>query len=165
MPCLARDGKPAKLSMIDCRSSFRLWCVISRHTNLAVMLMAPPDFNYWSGFLGMAQFHKDFGVWDSALGEWTIPSTWQSIATGTPQAALAVGCVISGSIGNKVGRVKALWVAAGIAIVGILLQATSFHSYWQFTVGRVVNSVSMGIICKCDSQRCSEHKHERLTTE
>lgn len=96
----------------------------------------------------MAQFQKDFGVWDPATESWIIPSSWQSIATGTPQAGLAVGCLLSGFFGNKFGRVRSFWIAGVIAIVGILIQAASIHSYWQLMVGRIVNSISMGIICK-----------------
>lgn len=106
------------------------------------------DNNFWSGFLGMSQFKKDFGVWDDTSGEWIIPSTWQSIATGTPTAGMAVGCLISGFVGQRLGRIRSFLLAAVIAIVGILIQATSFHAFWQLMAGRIINSISMGIICK-----------------
>ncbi|KAL4749563.1 general substrate transporter [Aspergillus terricola var. indicus] len=95
------------------------------------------DYNYWSGFLGMKQFKKDFGVYDSATGEWYIPSTWQSIATGTSTAGLAMGALVSGFIGNRIGRVKTFFVSG----------ACTFGSYWQLMVGRIVNAVSLGIVC------------------
>ncbi|KAL2818707.1 hypothetical protein BDW59DRAFT_165369 [Aspergillus cavernicola] len=79
---------------------------------------AERDYNYWSGFLGMAQFKKDFGIYDSASGEWSIPSTWKSAATGSPTAGLAVGSLVSGLIGNRLGRVKTSFVSAVIVIVG-----------------------------------------------
>lgn len=106
------------------------------------------DLNYWSGLLGMAQFQKDFGVFDADTQAWTIPATWQSVGSGTPTAGIACGTLIAGYIGNKWGRIKAFWVAAGIGLVGILIQATSMHSFWQLVVGRIVNALSMGIICK-----------------
>ncbi|RDW59301.1 sugar porter family MFS transporter [Aspergillus mulundensis] len=105
------------------------------------------DYNYWSGFLGMAQFAKDFGVYNEVTDEWYIPSTWQSAATGTPTAGLALGALVSGVIGNRIGRVKTFLVSAVIGVVGILIQACSFGSYWQFMVGRIVNAVSLGIVC------------------
>ncbi|KAL2782665.1 general substrate transporter [Aspergillus keveii] len=107
------------------------------------------DFNYWSGLLGMEQFKKDFGVWDTATESWIIPSSWQSIATGTPHAGLAVGCLLAGLFGNYYGRVKSISIAAVIALIGILIQASSIRSYWQIMVGRIINSISMGVICKC----------------
>lgn len=106
------------------------------------------DNNFWSGFLGMTQFKKDFGVWDDTSSEWIIPSTWQSIATGTPTAGLAMGCLVSGFIGRRVGRIRSFFVAGGIAVIGIVIQVASIHSYWQLMAGRIINSISMGIICK-----------------
>lgn len=96
----------------------------------------------------MEQFKKDFGVWDQLSESWIIPSTWQSIATGTPQAGLALGCLLSGLIGNYFGRVKSIVICGLIAMVGITIQAASIHSYWQLMTGRVINSVSMGFLCK-----------------
>ncbi|KAF2161652.1 hypothetical protein M409DRAFT_28048 [Zasmidium cellare ATCC 36951] len=42
------------------------------------------DLNYWSGFLGMPQFQHDFGIYSPTTQTYTIPTTWQSIASGTP---------------------------------------------------------------------------------
>ncbi|KAL4809091.1 general substrate transporter [Aspergillus unguis] len=105
------------------------------------------DYNYWSGFLGMARFARDFGVYNPSTGEYYIPSTWQSAATGSPTAGLALGAVVSGFIGNRIGRVKTFFVSAVIGLVGILIQACAFGSYWQLMAGRVVNAVSLGIVC------------------
>lgn len=104
------------------------------------------DANYWSGLLGMTQFCKDFGVFNQAADAWEIPSSWQSAGSGAPQAAIACGCLVAGLIGDKFGRIKTFMIASIIAIIGIIIQASAF-SYWQILVGRMVNGVSMGIIC------------------
>lgn len=96
----------------------------------------------------MTQFKKDLGIFDDATSSYIIPSAWLSAGTGTPQAGLAFGCLIAGWIGRAIGRVRCFYVAACIGMLGILIQATTVHSYWQLMVGRVVNSISMGIICK-----------------
>lgn len=106
------------------------------------------DLNYWSGLLGMPQFQHDFGVFDSALQTWKIPASWQSVGSGTPTAGIACGALLAGYLGNRWGRIRAFWTAAGIGLVGILIQATSVRSYWQLVGGRIVNALSMGIICK-----------------
>lgn len=106
------------------------------------------DNCYWSGFLGMSQFAKDFGVYDASSGEYTIPASWQSVGSGAPIAGVALGCLISGLVGQRIGRIKTFYVAAIIAIVGILIQVCSFKHFWQLMVGRIVNSVSMGLVCK-----------------
>lgn len=96
----------------------------------------------------MDAFKKDLGAYDQATGTYAVPATWLSTGTGTPQAGLALGCLIAGVVGRKLGRVKSFYLAAAISVVGVLIQATTMQSYWQLMTGRVVNSVSMGIICK-----------------
>jgi SP family sugar:H+ symporter-like MFS transporter len=96
----------------------------------------------------MDAFKKDLGAFDETTGTYAVPATWLSTGSGTPQAGLALGCLLAGTIGRRVGRVKSFYLAAAISIVGVLIQATTMRSYWQLMAGRVVNSVSMGIICK-----------------
>jgi SP family sugar:H+ symporter-like MFS transporter len=103
----------------------------------------------------MNEFKKDLGVYDPATGGYAVPSTWLSTGSGTPQAGLTLGCLIAGTIGRRIGRVKSFYLAAAISIVGVLIQAITMRSYWQLMTGRVVNSVSMGIICK--SVICAPH--------
>lgn len=76
-----------------------------------------------------------------------IPTPWQSAGTAIPIAGVALGCLLSGLIGNKLGRIKTFFVSAAIAMVGILIQATSFRRFWQLTAGRTINALSMGIVC------------------
>ena len=115
------------------------------------------DLNYWSGLLGMSQFQKDFGRIDPLTNSYSIPAVWQSVGSGTPTAGIAVGTLIASFLGNRFGRIKALWFAAGLAIVGILIQSTAGvgltasggeKAYWQLVGGRIVNALSMGVICK-----------------
>lgn len=127
------------------------------------------DNLYWSGFLGMPRFLKDFGVWDDTTQAYAvsskaihghvdgsrarlingiqIPAPWQSAGTGAPIAGTAVGCLMSGLIGNKLGRIRCFFLAAAIAVVGILIQVTSFGDFWQLMAGRIINALSMGLIC------------------
>lgn len=100
-----------------------------------------------SDYLGMDQFKKDFGRFDELIGEYAIPTTWQSVGSGTPQAGIAIGCLMSASISKHFGRKKCFMVLATIALVGILIQITA-KEFWQLFIGRMVNSVSMGIICR-----------------
>ncbi|KAL2672680.1 hypothetical protein Neosp_013394 [[Neocosmospora] mangrovei] len=104
------------------------------------------DYGYWSGILGMPQFSKDFGVYNPETDSYYIPSAWKSAGSGPPIAGLAIGSLISGIIGNKLGRINTFRVSSYISIVGIIIQSTAISSYWQLTVGRIVNSLSLGII-------------------
>lgn len=88
------------------------------------------DNCYWSGFLGMKQFAKDFGVLDAATGAHSIPASWQSAGSGAPIAGIAIGCLLSGFVGHKYGRIKTFLLAAVIAVVGILIQVTAIGRFW-----------------------------------
>ncbi|KAH8678260.1 putative transporter [Xylariales sp. PMI_506] len=105
------------------------------------------DNCYWSGFLGMAQFAKDFGVYDASTDSYSIPASWQSAGSGAPVAGVALGCLFSGILGQRLGRIKTFFLAAAIAIVGIMIQVCSFGHFWQLMAGRIINSVSMGLVC------------------
>lgn len=94
----------------------------------------------------MPQFSKDFGVYNLETNSYYIPSAWKSAGSGPPIAGLAIGSLISGIIGNKLGRINTFRVSSYISIVGIIIQSTAISSYWQLTVGRIVNSLSLGII-------------------
>jgi SP family sugar:H+ symporter-like MFS transporter len=106
------------------------------------------DNCYWAGFLGMSKFAEDFGVLDATTGTYSIPASWQSAGSGAPLAGVALGCLFSGLIGHKYGRIKTFYLAAAIAIVGIMIQVCSFGKFWQLMAGRIINSVSMGLVCK-----------------
>ncbi|KAK6214311.1 Dolichyl-diphosphooligosaccharide-protein glycosyltransferase subunit dad1 [Pestalotiopsis sp. IQ-011] len=105
------------------------------------------DNCYWAGFLGMTKFAEDFGVYDAATGTYSIPASWQSAGSGAPIAGVALGCLFSGFLGQRLGRIRSFFLAAAIAIVGILIQVCSFGQFWQLMAGRIINSVSMGLVC------------------
>lgn len=104
------------------------------------------DYGYWSGVLGLEQFARDFGVYDSSSDSYSIPSTWQSVGSGPPIAGLAMGAMLTGFVGNKIGRLWTFRVSSVLSIVGIIVQATSMNSYWQIVVGRIINSMALGIL-------------------
>ncbi|KAM0815830.1 putative Major facilitator superfamily (MFS) profile domain-containing protein [Seiridium cardinale] len=105
------------------------------------------DNCYWAGFLGMNKFAEDFGVFDAATGTHSIPASWQSAGSGAPTAGVALGCLFSGLVGQRLGRIRTFFLAAIIAVIGILIQVCSFGHFWQLMAGRIVNSISMGLVC------------------
>lgn len=109
-------------------------------------MLSGTDYGYWSGLLGMAQFQRDFGRYDEDSQAWIIPASLQSAGSGLPIAGLAVGSLASGWVGNALGRVRTLQLSTVIAVIGVLVQSTSFKAYWQLVVGRVVNAVGLGIM-------------------
>ncbi|KAK6072591.1 hypothetical protein SCUP234_09141 [Seiridium cupressi] len=106
------------------------------------------DNCYWAGFLGMNKCAEDFGVLDVATGTYSIPASWQSAGSGAPTAGVALGCLFSGFVGQRLSRIRTFFLAAIIAVIGILVQVCSFGHFWQLMAGRIVNSISMGLVCK-----------------
>ncbi|KAL4791605.1 major facilitator superfamily domain-containing protein [Aspergillus venezuelensis] len=104
------------------------------------------DNNYWSGLLGMTTFKNDFGVYDPSTSEYIIPTSWQSAGTGPPMAGMAFGALLSGFVGSHLGRVPCFQAASVIAAVGIIIQATAKHSYWQIVAGRIVACLALGLL-------------------
>lgn len=96
--------------------------------------------------LDIAQFLKDFGVYNAETDSYYLPSTWQSVGSGPPIAGLAVGSLISGAVGKRLGRIKTFRLASIISVIGIVIQSTAMHSFWQVTVGRIVNALALGIL-------------------
>jgi SP family sugar:H+ symporter-like MFS transporter len=106
------------------------------------------DNAYWGGLLGLSTFAKDFGEFDPLTGTYIIPTVWQSVGSGTPIAGIALGCLLSAPLSERLGRKKTFIILAVISVIGVLIQATAMTSYWQIIAGRIINSISMGIICK-----------------
>ncbi|KAJ5694271.1 hypothetical protein N7536_004683 [Penicillium majusculum] len=104
------------------------------------------DYGYWSGMLDIAQFLKDFGVYDGRTDSYYLPSSWQSAGSGPPVAGLAIGALISGLVGKHLGRIKTFRFASIISAVGVIIQSTAIHSYWQIMVGRLINTLALGIL-------------------
>ncbi|KAL4798785.1 general substrate transporter [Aspergillus venezuelensis] len=105
--------------------------------------------------VGALNFGYDNGWWASAIalpafinhyapGNDSIPSTWQSAGTGTGNAGLVIGCLVAGVTGNKPGRKWSIILLVVIALVGMVIQ-NAIQSYWAVMVGRMINSISMGI--------------------
>jgi SP family sugar:H+ symporter-like MFS transporter len=112
-------------------------------------MLTGTDYGYWSGLLGMTQFRKDFGRYDEHSQAWIIPATLQSAGSSIPIAGLAAGSLASGWVGNALGRIRTLQLSTVIAVIGILIQSTTFKSYWQLVIGRIVNAIGLGIVANC----------------
>ncbi|KAL4955380.1 hypothetical protein BDW69DRAFT_182577 [Aspergillus filifer] len=121
------------------------------------------DNNFWSGLLGMTTFKNDFGVFDPSTGEYIIPTSWQSAGTGPPMAGMAFGALLSGFVGSHLGRVPCFQAASVIASVGIIIQATAKHSYWQIVAGRIVACLALGLLANFVPAYQAEYQFSRLT--
>ncbi|OJD31516.1 general substrate transporter [Diplodia corticola] len=113
------------------------------------------DNNYWSAVVSMDKFAADLGTRVGGSTVNSIPSSWLSIASGTPIAGWVIGCVVASEITRRLGRRLTVVIICIIAIVGIIIQS-AVSNYWAIMAGRLVNSVSMGIEANCIPMYMSE---------
>ncbi|CAI4218387.1 unnamed protein product [Parascedosporium putredinis] len=95
------------------------------------------DLAWWSSCLGLQQFADDYGITPDSGGPKVIPSTWQSAGTGTPNAGMAIGCIVGGYCSQYLGRKMTIVALSAISI--------SSKNYWAIVVGRTINGISMGM--------------------
>lgn len=98
----------------------------------------------------MDQFAKDFGIHHESSDSYSIPSSWKSAGSGLPTAGLAVGSMLSGILGRRLGRIRALQVSYVAAVIRIIIQSAAMHSFWQLTIGRLITSIALGILANTD---------------
>jgi MFS transporter, SP family, sugar:H+ symporter len=101
------------------------------------------DISWWSSCLGVTQFKDRYGVSPGPGEAKVIPSTWQSVGSGTPNAGMAIGCLLGGYANQWLGRKRCIALLSVIAIIGIILQV-SIDSYWGIIAGRTINGLSVG---------------------
>jgi MFS transporter, SP family, sugar:H+ symporter len=94
----------------------------------------------------MERFIQDFGVYSAETDSYSLPASWLSAGSGLPIAGLATGSLLSGFVGNPLGRLRTFLVSSAISIVGVIIQSAAISSYWQLMVGRFVNSVALGLL-------------------
>ncbi|BCS17206.1 uncharacterized protein APUU_10034A [Aspergillus puulaauensis] len=102
------------------------------------------DLAWWSSCLGLQQFADDYGVSPGPGQANVIPAAWQSAGTGTPNAGMAIGCIVGGYCNAYIGRKMTIIVLAVVSIVGVVLQC-AVPSYWAVIAGRTINGISMGM--------------------
>ena len=81
------------------------------------------------------------------------------LKTDRPQALLLELCCLGSS--------EASWQGSELAIfssdlAGILIQSTTYGSYWQRTVGRIVNSIALGVFCNTITIYQSEYATAKI---
>lgn len=86
------------------------------------------------------KFIKDRG--HCVDGKCTIPSSWLSAGSGTPNAGLAIGAIIAGPVIERLGRRYTVGAICTLAFIGMIIQ-NAVPSYWGVMAGRIINGVSM----------------------
>ncbi|WYZ39604.1 hypothetical protein EsH8_III_001518 [Colletotrichum jinshuiense] len=103
------------------------------------------DQGWWGGAISFPSFASVFGTYDAATESWALTPTQQSIGTGVGILAVVLGLFIGPILNENFGRWWTFFAQAITVLVGVIIEATSFGSYAQLIVGRVVVYVGGGI--------------------
>ncbi|KAF2087331.1 putative transporter [Saccharata proteae CBS 121410] len=113
------------------------------------------DNNWWSAVISMDKFANDLGTYVDGSTTKTLPSSWLSIASGTPIAGWVIGCLIASEVTRRLGRRKTVVLLCIISMIGIIIQS-AIQNYWGIMAGRLVNAVAMGLEANCIPMLMSE---------
>ncbi|KAI0430029.1 general substrate transporter [Xylaria sp. FL1042] len=98
-----------------------------------------------SGYFNMDDYARRFGE-ASATGDAnaSFSAARQGTITGLLPAGCLIGALISGKLADTLGRRLAISVSALWASVGIIIEISSEHAWYQFAIGRLVTGFSIG---------------------
>jgi MFS family permease len=72
-----------------------------------------------------------------------------------------VGAIAGGIIGERVGRIKTIALAAVLAIIGASLQTSAMNHVWMICA-RLVNGWGTGEFCNVDMKSVLKDRHAQL---
>ncbi|UZJ55264.1 hypothetical protein CBS101457_004584 [Exobasidium rhododendri] len=126
-------------------------------TSLVVAVLASMGgflFGYDTGQISGIQQMPDFinrfgtvhttnadGTVTTAFDEWLIGLIVSLLSVGT-----AVGCLVGAPLADKLGRRKAMFYETIVFSIGVIIQVTSFHAWYQLAIGRIVTGLGVGAL-------------------
>jgi MFS family permease len=75
-------------------------------------------------------------------------TTWQAFVTAIYEVGCLLGAIFQLTMGDRIGRRRAIILGAGIMIIGVIIQVTAIygsHATVQFIIGRTVTGIGNGI--------------------
>ncbi|CAH6722411.1 high-affinity hexose transporter Hxt7p [[Candida] jaroonii] len=98
-----------------------------------------------SGFVNMSDFKQRFGM-VNADGEHYL----SNVRTGVMVSLFNVGCAVGGIVLSKVGdiygRRLGLMFSMIIYVVGVIVQISAQHAWYQIVIGRVITGLAVGCV-------------------
>ncbi|CAK9440484.1 uncharacterized protein LODBEIA_P45790 [Lodderomyces beijingensis] len=98
-----------------------------------------------SGFINMDDFKARFGQRNDA-GEYYFSNVRTGLIVGLFNAGCALGALFLSKIGDIYGRRLGIMTAMILYIVGLIVQISSSHKWYQLTVGRILTGVAVGCL-------------------
>ncbi|KAK4888680.1 hexose transporter hxt5 [Elasticomyces elasticus] len=98
-----------------------------------------------SGFFLMNDFAQRFGALQGD-GTYTFSAARQGTIVGLLCIGALFGSLIAGKIADSLGRRMAISVSALSCCVGMIIEISSSHAWYQFAIGRLFNGVGIGAL-------------------
>jgi len=107
------------------------------------------DQGLMSGIISAPQFNTEFPETASSGPDDVHAGTIRGTVTAVYEAGAFGGAVLSFFIGDRLGRLKMMWIGAIWMIVGTVIACASYGDHWgfgQFIIARVVSGVGTGML-------------------
>ncbi|KAI5964637.1 uncharacterized protein KGF55_001706 [Candida pseudojiufengensis] len=98
-----------------------------------------------SGFVNMTDFQRRFGQLNDQ-GEYYFSNVRTGCMIGLFNAGCALGALFLSKVGDLYGRRVGIMTSMVLYIVGIIVQISSNHKWYQVMVGRIITGVSVGCL-------------------
>lgn len=108
-----------------------------------------------SGFVNLSDFVKRFGQKNSK-GIYYLSKVRMGLIVSIFNVGCAVGGILLSKVGDIYGRRIGLIAVTSIYIVGILIQITSTHKWYQYFIGRIISGLGVGGIAVLSPMLISE---------
>ncbi|CAK7909911.1 high-affinity hexose transporter Hxt6p [[Candida] anglica] len=97
-----------------------------------------------SGFVNMPDYKERFG--ELKGGEYVLSNTRTGLIVAIFNIGCAVGGIVLSKVGDVYGRRIGLMFSMAIYIVGIIVQISASHKWYQIVVGRAITGLAVGTV-------------------
>lgn len=102
------------------------------------------DISWWSSILGMPAFTRRFGIYQEQTDSYVISAPLQSAGSSVPRVGVIFGAFICHMLSDRFGRRMTLLITCILFIAAAIVEVAT-NTFWSITVGRLLNSVPIGI--------------------
>lgn len=84
------------------------------------------------------------GADERVLSQW---NTWlEGLIVGFLSIGTAIGVLLGAPTADRLGRRMAMSVEVVVFCIGVIIQVTAFHAWYQVAIGRLVTGLGVGAL-------------------
>lgn len=115
-----------------------------------------------SGFVNQTDFIVRFGQFDVSRNITSLSDVRTGLIVSIFNVGCALGGLILGRLGDVYGRRIGLMIVVMVYVVGIIIQISSSHLWYQYFIGRIVSGLGVGGIAVLSPALISEISPKQL---